>query len=293
MNNSLSPEAFPYREIPSYLPSVSKEAESSTHPFSLEEKNGESFLASLKAYGLQGEGRRILEYLENHSSRSLMRYVERYGVENSAGMLVFYPGTDEERIMNDVDFDMALKKSTEKAISFFRLSYEDKIGPTIEEWAEREKWKGIISESGVNYMDRKYLSRASLESMWVDYDMVFPTTLANILAKEYNLSAYYFSQWFGAIAYLESMCKSDRKVLDHIYRDPLEIPESLKEAMPDWLESGNMAGNIILAIDYLNKVEEPHLDFSLRNEAFSLLSKYSVDPFRIGFPRPSLKGMFK
>ena len=139
-------------------------------------------------------------------------------------------------------------------------------------------------------MDRKYLSRASLESMWVDYDMVFPTTLANILAKEYNLSAYYFSQWFGAIAYLESMCKSDRKVLDHIYRDPLEIPESLKEAMPDWLESGNMAGNIILAIDYLNRVEEPHLDFSLRNEAFSLLSKYSVDPFRIGFPRPSLKG---
>ena len=139
MNNSLSPEAFPYREIPSYLPSVSKEAESSTHPFSLEERNGESFLASLKAYGLKGEGRRILAYLENHSSRSLMRYVERYGVENSAGMLVFYPGTDEERIMNDVDFDMALKKSAEKAISFFRHSYEDKIGPTIEEWAEREK----------------------------------------------------------------------------------------------------------------------------------------------------------
>ena len=89
MNNSLSPEAFPYREIPSYLPSVSKEAESSTHPFSLEERNGESFLASLKAYGLKGEGRRILEYLENHSSRSFMRYVERYGVENSAGMLGF------------------------------------------------------------------------------------------------------------------------------------------------------------------------------------------------------------
>ena len=52
MNNSLSPEAFPYREIPSYLPSVSKEAESSTHPFSLEERDVESFLASLKAYGL-------------------------------------------------------------------------------------------------------------------------------------------------------------------------------------------------------------------------------------------------
>ena len=44
-----------------------------------------------------------------------------------------------------------------------------------------------------------------------------------------------------------------------------------------------MIGNLVLALDYLNKVEEKHYDQSLEKEVWDPSAKYSINPNRIGF----------
>ena len=212
-----------------------------------------------------------------------MSYVEFYTIENTLGELVFIPGTTVDRIIDDIVFNKELCNSLSLSLSFFRKNLEPKLGSTISFWAESNSWSGIISEHGVNYMNRKCLEEASFEAIWMDYDMIFPREVARIIASEYGMDEYHFSQWLNIASYVSGLSKKYNKLIDHVFLDEMECPANLSKLFPLWNSKVNMIGNLVLALDYLNKVEEKHYDQSLEKEVWDLLAKYSINPNRIGF----------
>lgn len=240
-------------------------------------------LESLKKNGLEGEDERALDIVRKIGRKRFMSYVEFYTIENTLGELVFIPGTTVDRIIDDIVFNKELCNSLSLSLSFFRKNLEPKLGSTISFWAESNSWSGIISEHGVNYMNRKCLEEASFEAIWMDYDMIFPREVARIIASEYGMDEYHFSQWLNIASYVSGLSKKYNKLIDHVFLDEMECPANLSKLFPLWNSKVNMIGNLVLALDYLNKVEEKHYDQSLEKEVWDLLAKYSINPNRIGF----------
>lgn len=241
-------------------------------------------LSDLRANGLLGDVSLLYDTFIEKGEKTFLEYVLRYTVTTAREGRVFIPGASVEGIMKDIAFNDELVSLILPSIAFFKKGIEAKFGPTIHEWAERKAWSGIISEHGVNYMDQKALSRASLESMWIDYDMVFPEEVTVALASEYGLDAFHFSQWFGGIAYLESMCRDGRKIVDHVYIDALDCPSSLLPRLPLWNSQKAMVGNMILSLDWLNGRDEEHWDMILLPDVIDLLKNHGMPPYRLGFP---------
>ena len=117
----------------------------------------------------------------------------------------------------------------------------------------------------------------------MDYDMIFPREVARIIASEYGMDEYHFSQWLNIASYASGLSKKYNKLIDHVFLDEMECPANLSKLFPLWNSKVNMIGNLVLALDYLNKVEEKHYDQSLEKEVWDLLAKYSINPNRIGF----------
>lgn len=132
-------------------------------------------------------------------------------------------------------------------------------------------------------MNRKCLEEASFEAIWMDYDMIFPREVARIIASEYGMDEYHFSQWLNIASYASGLSKKYNKLIDHVFLDEMKCPANLSKRFPLWNSKVNMIGNLVLALDYLNKVEEKHYDQSLEKEVWDLLAKYSINPNRIGF----------
>ena len=90
-----------------------------------------------------------------------------------------------------------------------------------------------------------------------------------------------WSQWQAEM--LNGLAQFRNKLVDHVFLDDMKCPKNLFSRFPLWNNKVNMIGNLILALDYLNGVEESHFDLSLENKVWLLLDKYSIAPSRIGF----------
>ena len=97
------------------------------------------------------------------------------------------------------------------------------------------------------------------------------------------MDEYHFSQWLNIASYVSGLAQYKNKLVDHVFLDEMECPKNLIPSFPLWNSKVNMIGNLILALDYLNGLEESHFDLSLENIVWRLLDKYSIAPSRIGF----------
>ena len=280
-NEFMSPECF--LDMEHYSVSPFSLGENSFDTPKLTKEKAEDLLRCLKKNGLEGEDERALEIVQRIGKDQFMAYAKLYSIENTVGELVFIPGTTLDKVINDVVFNVELCKELSKSLLFFRKNLEPKLGSTLSLWAETNSWSGIISEFGVNYMDREQLGKASFEAIWMDYDMIFPREVAKLIALEYGMDEYHFSEWLNIASYVCGLAQNNSKLLDHVFLDKMECPDHLKSLFPLWNTKVNMIGNLILALDYLNGVEERHFDLSLEKRTWELLTKYSIAPTRIGF----------
>ena len=280
-NEFMSPECF--LDMEHYAVSPFSIGENSFDTPKLTKEEAEDLLKCLKKNGLEGEDERALEIVQRMGKDQFMAYAKLYSIENTIGELVFIPGTTLDRVINDVVFNVELCKELSKSLLFFRKNLEPKLGSTLSLWAETNSWSGIISEFGVNYMDREQLGKASFEAIWMDYDMIFPREVAKLIALEYGMDEYHFSQWLNIASYVSGLVEGERKLVDHIFLDEMECPKDLLHLFPLWNSSVNMIGNLVLALDYLNRIEESHFDLSLEKKVWELLAAYSISPTRIGF----------
>ena len=249
----------------------------------MEREKAEEFLQSLKEYGIEGEDDRALDVITAIGKKDFLSFAKPYSYKNVLGELVFVPGICLSRVIDDILFNNELCFNLSLSLSFFRKGLEPKISANIIQWAETNQWNGIVSEFGVNYMDKGELASANFESIWMDYDMVFQRGMAEAIAMEYGMDAFHFSQWLNMAAYVTGLAGDGRKILDHVFQDKMECPDNLKRLFPLWNKSENKIGNLILALDYLNQVEENHWDISLEKKVWELLRKYTISPERVGF----------
>ena len=279
--DSMSPMCF--LDVEHYAVSPNEFGENGFDNSKLDKTSSESLLLDLKKNGLEGEDDRASDVIQNMGKDKFMSYVKLYSVENTLGELIVIPGTTLDRIVDDILFNNRLCEELSISLSFFRKNLEPKLGETISTWAEENEWSGIISEHGINYMSREELSKASFEAIWMDYDMTFPREVSRIIANEYGMDEYHFSQWLNIASYVSGLAQYKNKLVDHVFLDEMECPKNLIPSFPLWNSKVNMIGNLILALDYLNELEESHFDLSLENIVWRLLDKYSISPSRIGF----------
>lgn len=279
--DSMSPKCF--LDLEHYADSPFEFGENGLFDSKMDKSSALEFLESLKKNGLEGEDERALEIVQCMGKDKFLAYVTSYSIRNSIGELVFFPGSTLDKIIDDIVFNKELCKELSISISFFRKNLEPKIGNSLTLWAEKEAWSGIISEFGINYMDIESLEKANFEAIWNDYDMIFPREVASIIANEYDMDEYHFSEWLNIASYVSGLAQNNSKLLDHVFLDEMECPDHLKSLFPLWNTKVNMIGNLILALDYLNGVEERHFDLSLEKRTWELLTKYSIAPTRIGF----------
>lgn len=279
--DSMSPMCF--LDVEHYVVSHNEFGENGFDNSKLDKTSSESLLLDLKKNGLEGEDDRASDVIKNMGKDKFMSYVKLYSVENTLGELIVIPGTTLDRIIDDILFNNRLCEELSISLSFFRKNLEPKLGETISTWAEENEWSGIISEHGINYMSREELSKASFEAIWMDYDMTFPREVSRIIANEYGMDEYHFSQWLNIASYVSGLAQYKNKLVDHVFLDEMECPKNLIPSFPLWNSKVNMIGNLILALDYLNGLEESHFDLSLENIVWRLLDKYSIAPSRIGF----------
>ena len=280
-NEFMSPECF--MDVEHYSVSPFEFGENSFNTPKLSKDKAEYFLESLKKNGLEGEDERALDIVQRLGNEYFMSYAKLYCIENIVGELVFVPGITMDKIVDDVFFNTALCKELSVSLSFFRKNLESKIVSTLISWAEERKWSGIISEFGVNYMDNESLSKASFEAIWNDYDMIFPRPVTSLIAEEYGMDSFHFSEWLNIASYVSGLSEGNRKLVDHVFLDEMKCPDNLIPRFPLWNHKVNMIGNLVLALDYLNEIEENHFDLSLEKKVWELLATYSISPSRIGF----------
>ena len=279
--DSMSPMCF--LDVEHYVVSHNEFGENGFDNSKLDKASSESLIMGLKNNGLEGEDDRALEVILSMGKDKFMSYAKLYSIENALGELVFIPGTTLDRIIDDILFNNDLCGELSISLSFFRNNLEPKLGESISTWAEENEWSGIISEHSINYMNREKLAKASFEAIWMDYDMTFPREVARIIANEYGMDEYHFSQWLNIASYVSGLAQFRNKLVDHVFLDEMECPKNLVSRFPLWNNKVNMIGNLILALDYLNGVEESHFDLSLENKVWGLLDEYSISPARIGF----------
>ena len=279
--DSMSPMCF--LDVEHYVVSHNEFGENGFDNSKLDKASSESLLQGLKKNGLEGEDDRASDVIQDMGKDKFMSYVKLYSIENTLGELIVIPGTTLDRIVDDILFNNRLCEELSISLSFFRKNLEPKLGETISTWAEENEWSGIISEHGINYMSREELSKASFEAIWMDYDMTFPREVSRIIANECGMDEYHFSQWLNIASYVSGLAQYKNKLVDHVFLDEMECPKNLIPSFPLWNSKVNMIGNLILALDYLNGLEESHFDLSLENIVWRLLDKYSIAPSRIGF----------